>query len=221
MPHLLVDAHTLRTTSGSQPQTAQVATGVLVLAQVGQIVNAILDGAGAGVVGHHRDAGIERPLDRLAEQVGIGHGQRDAVRLGGHCLIYQLGHLLQVELVRAEDGDVHVHIIGCLLNAGFHRAPERVPGAQRVLHQDEVQHCLWASDLDRHLDRYLDRHLDGHLHFHLSGDLDFLCLDDDLFLRGGRLRWRTGGDHCTKHTHQNQYTQGFHFLPPLLITKIC
>ena len=180
VPHLVVDAHALGAALGRQLQAAQIATLILVLAQVGHVVNAILDGACTGIVSHHRDAGIQRPLDRLAEQIGVSHGQGNAIRLRRRGLVNQLRHLLQVELVGAEDGDVDVHVIRSLADARLHRAPEGVPGTQRVLDEDEVQHCLGArfrhNDLNRHfffddlldLDGLLDNFLDRHLFHHLD-----------------------------------------------------
>ena len=129
--------------------------------------------AGTGIVGHHGDSGGQRPLDRLAEEVGVGHGERNAVRLGSHSLVDQLGRLFQVKLVGTQDRHIDVHVLGGLLDARFDRAPERVPGAQRVLYQNEVQHGIGTSFSHDGLDRYFyffhddPRDLDFYLFLHL------------------------------------------------------
>ena len=59
--------------------------------------------------------------------------------MGGHGLVHEGYHLIEVEPVRPEDSGIDVHVPGCLLDAVLDGAPVGVPVAARVLDKDQVQ----------------------------------------------------------------------------------
>ena len=148
VPDRLIDAHRLVCAGagrGDQTAAAFVAAQVFVLAQIGQVADAVLFRSLSGVVGDHRNSGRQRPLDRVLEAaVGVGH--QNPVGLRRDRLVDQLGDAVEIERVRAEDRHVGAGVFRRLHDAGLDRAPERVPGAARMLNGDEPQLLVRVHD---------------------------------------------------------------------------
>ena len=142
VPHLMVDAHTLLGSGGDQSLATLVAALILVLADEGHVGDAVLLRPGAGIVAHHRNPGVDGAHDGVFEQHRVRDRHRQAVGVGSHRLVDERGRLLQIELVRTEDGEVHVHGRCSILGALLHGAPEGIPGTQRVLNHDDLHFAL-------------------------------------------------------------------------------
>ena len=130
----MVDADSIRTATIGEALAALVATLEFILAQVGHVADIVCIRTGACVVGHHWNARIERTLNRVAEEIGVGDGNGEGIRLARNRLVDQLGHLFKIELVRAKDLDFGAACGGGIGQPFFHHAPEGIPGAERVLH---------------------------------------------------------------------------------------
>ena len=139
MPNLMVDAHPLRRSGRQQPLASLIPSLVLVHPNVGQVGNAVLLRPRPRIVPHHGNPRVNGPHDGVLEQLGIRNGHRQPVRLRSHRLVNERRRLLQVKLVRTQDRQVHVHRFGCVLGPLLHRAPEGIPGAQGVLHHDDLE----------------------------------------------------------------------------------
>ncbi len=139
---LVVDADALGGAGVDHAQTAEVAALVLIHTEVGEVGDAVDQRTGTGVVGNDGDAGIKGAGDGVLEEHRVADGEGDAVGVGGDRLVDQSGCLFEVEFLRTQHGDLDAHIFGSVGDAVFNHAPERVPGAQGVLHQDEVQRFL-------------------------------------------------------------------------------